>query len=174
MPRRLNADGTLDTSFAPPYDTDIFFNSLLLQPDGKVVVGGIISFTPSDSGLTITQSGVVRLNADGGTDTAFQPTVPLIGVSSPLLAESELGPLGLQANGQIIVGGDFTSFADLLRVSLGRLNADGSADAAFTNDLTNPGDGYGVAVQPGRPDTPDRFRHAHRRNARQQSRRLPP
>ncbi len=59
---RLNADGSLDTDFAPTnVPPDI--RALAVQPDGKVVlgIGYPAASTPS----------LMRLNADGTTDTNF-------------------------------------------------------------------------------------------------------
>ena len=108
MPRCLNADGTADTSFAPPLDSGASLTSLLLQPDGKVLIGGytanysVPTSNPSFSD-TIVQSGVVRLNADGTIDTTFNPAVPLV--------DNQVDALGLLPNGQIIVDGMFDTVA---------------------------------------------------------------
>jgi uncharacterized delta-60 repeat protein len=64
---RLNADGTLDTTFAdgtgPSGGT---ISLIVVQPDGKILVGG--TFT-SFSGQAAT--GLVRLNSDGTNDSGF-------------------------------------------------------------------------------------------------------
>ncbi len=143
VPFRLNADGSADTTFAPALDPTATFSSLVLQPDGKVVAGGLVVSTSTD-GITTRQSGVVRLNADGSTDATFQTPLPLVDANVATIAT-----LGLQANGQILVGGTFATFGGLTRVSLGRLNTDGSVDAGFTDNLTSPGSAYTVAAQPG-------------------------
>src|SRR3974390_3828038 len=59
---RLNADGSLDTEFAPT-NTPADIRTIAVQPDGKVVlgVGYPTGSTPS----------LMRLNADGSTDTNF-------------------------------------------------------------------------------------------------------
>ena len=40
---RINADGSLDTSFHPGTGTDNLISTLALQPDGKIVIGGWFS-----------------------------------------------------------------------------------------------------------------------------------
>ena len=76
---RLNADGSLDTTFTIP-EPDGVVNALALQADGKVIVGG--EFTNIDPAPTTLWSGDVfpgpgltdglfRLNADGTLDNAF-------------------------------------------------------------------------------------------------------
>ena|ERR1019366_557252 len=51
---RLNADGTLDASFSPWVDNNV--QSLVLQPDGKMLVGGDFSGINS-----WTRDGIARL-----------------------------------------------------------------------------------------------------------------
>ena len=63
---RLNADGTLDTSFDPPGGADGIVWALVVQPDGKIVVGG--NFTTLGGVAT---SYLQRLNADGTPDASF-------------------------------------------------------------------------------------------------------
>ena len=46
-------------------------------------------------------------------------------------------PLALQADGKILVGGNFTALAGQAREHLGRLNADGTLDTTFTNGANN-------------------------------------
>ena len=63
---RLKEDGSLDTSFAG-FDTRHtagLINALLVQPDGKLVVGGF--FGPISG-----RNHLVRLNPDGSLDTTF-------------------------------------------------------------------------------------------------------
>jgi uncharacterized delta-60 repeat protein len=74
---RLNPDGTVDESFQCPniereWDTDdrssTRVRALMLQPDGKIVVGGQFSRV---AGVQITN--LVRLLPDGGLDASFRP-----------------------------------------------------------------------------------------------------
>ncbi len=74
---RLNADGTLDTSFNSSGGvglggTNNVVYSIALQEDGKLVIGG--AFTRVNGSVVSTTTGVnriARLNADGTLDTAF-------------------------------------------------------------------------------------------------------
>src|SRR6266513_494859 len=67
---RLNGDGTLDTSFDPgsgiggDYVTP---DTVAVQPDGKVLVGGRFTSFNGTTGI----SGIVRLNPDGSVDNTF-------------------------------------------------------------------------------------------------------
>ncbi|WP_460610505.1 T9SS type A sorting domain-containing protein [Hymenobacter terrigena] len=105
---------------------------MLLQPDGKVVVGGSDDFLNG-----VLTSKLRRLNADGSPDAAF-------------LAQTGTGPdigtvqaLALQADGKIVAGvQSMTYYSGVPASGIVRLNADGSVDAAF-----NAG-GLGLSTQP--------------------------
>jgi len=115
---RLNYDGSLDTNFNAGANNYVL--SLALQPDGKIVAVG--SF-PSSGGQSPTN--LVRLNADGSLDPGFQPhTIDFQGWAA--------GPLQVQPDGRILVGGFFDRVDGLSHTNLVRLNADGSLDPNFT------------------------------------------
>lgn len=127
---RVHADGTLDAHFVAGANGTVV--AMALQPDGKILVGG--TFTALN-GQTVGRLG--RLNADGTLDTDFNPGVG---------ANSQVNCLALQADGKILVGGQFTSMANQTRNYIARLNANGSLDSGF-----NPGASYFVnclVVQP--------------------------
>src|SRR5207253_1333715 len=64
---RLNADGTLDTSFGNGLTgTNGQVNGLSLQLDGRIVIGG--NFTMVNG---VGRNSVARLNTDGTLDTSF-------------------------------------------------------------------------------------------------------
>jgi len=127
---RLNADGTLDTSFNPGAGgAFVHVDSLAVQADGKILVGGLFGTLAGQSRFNIG-----RLNADGTLDTRFNPG-----------ADSIVHSLAMQADGKILVGGYFTTLGGQSRNYIGRLNADGTLDTSF-----NPGAGSyveSVAVQ---------------------------
>ena len=131
---RLNADGTVDTSFNPGITggeslTTVGCVCVALQADGKILVGGTFTTLGGQSRRYIGQ-----LNADGTVDPSFNP-----GASSYGYVEC----LALQADGKILVGGDFTTLGGQPRNYLGRLNADGTVDSGF-----NPGAGYAPGYAP--------------------------
>ncbi len=118
---RLNADGSLDTSFsASTYDAV----SLAVQPDGKILVG---TDDTSDNGA----SNIVRLNADGSVDTGFNANTG---------SSSRVNAIAVQPDGEIIVGGLFGQVNGVPENNFARLNADGSVDTTFV------GPGYGNVV----------------------------
>ncbi len=63
---RLNPDGSFDSSFNPVFGTVSGINSIFVQTDGKIMVGG--SFTGVGG---FNRQNLVRLNADGSFDSSF-------------------------------------------------------------------------------------------------------
>ncbi|MEO8574244.1 MAG: FG-GAP-like repeat-containing protein [Pyrinomonadaceae bacterium] len=119
---RLNADGSIDTSFLPVIEGAVF--SIGLQSDGKVLIGG--AFTSVDS---VARTSVAQLTAAGVLDPTFDP---LLG--SPTITE-----IFQQPDGKIIVGGTFSGVNGFNRSNMTRLNNDGSLDQTF-----NVGTGVGA------------------------------
>ena len=123
--RRLNPDGSQDYTFlvsATGSMDNTYVYTLLVQGDGKIVVGGYFSKLNG-----VVRSNIGRLNSDGSLDTTFDP-------------DANMGILtaALQADGKIVLGGVFTTLGEETRIRIGRLNADGSLDTTF-----NPGaNGY--------------------------------
>ncbi len=122
---RLNADGSLDTTFNP--NADSWIRSIAVQADGKILIGGWFT---SIGGVA--RKYIARLNPDGTVDSEFDPKLdyPFSGF---------VYPIAIQADGKIIVGGDFTSVSGVSRRSIARLNADGTVEASF-----DPNAGYGL------------------------------
>lgn len=110
---RLNADGSLDESFAP--DPDFTVYAVAVQGDGGILVAG--DFASIAGGAA---DYLARLHPDGSFDPGFQPVV-----------DFTVRALALQADGRILIGGDFFSVGGWARTSLARLEADGSLDLSF-------------------------------------------
>jgi uncharacterized delta-60 repeat protein len=109
---RINADGSLDTTFQTREQPDREVRAFVLQPDGKIV----ISETTTNH-LEPYQSNVLRLNADGTVDPTFNAGTGASGKVNTML---------LHSTGRIFVGGSFTHFNGQARANLVQLNADGS------------------------------------------------
>ncbi len=107
---RLNPDGTLDESFPTGGGPNGIVYSLALQADGKIFVGG--NFTTYGGA---TQNYLARLNADGSIDPAFA-----IGAGP----NAQVNVIKPQANGAVLVGGNFMQFNGLSRSYLVRLQGD--------------------------------------------------
>jgi len=106
---RLNADGTLDTTFNVGTGFNSSIYSFCAQPDGKVIVsGGFSSYNGSSA------SSFIRLNTDGTKDTTFTPD-----------RVSGVGKMALQSNGNIVISGGFTSISGVSRSDLAILNPNG-------------------------------------------------
>jgi len=137
---RLNADGTIDTSFLTNVGTGVNSTvwSFAIQNDGKILVGG--SFT-TYQGVSV--GGIIRLNPDGTTDTTFLTN---IGTGT---AGGGVYSIKIQSDGKILLGGQFTTFNGVSANKIVRLNSDGTIDTPF---VTNIGSGFNarcnsIAVQ---------------------------
>lgn len=124
---RLNADGTADLGFNPGTGPSSSVFCCLVQPDGKVIIGG--NFTTYNG---TSSNRIARLNTNGSIDASF---VLGTGANSQVLAMTR------QADGKIIITGTFTSYNGIACNRIARLNADGSFDASFNigTGLNNPG-----------------------------------
>src|SRR5207249_943595 len=69
---RLNPNGSLDEGFVSALDVGAGAGSVLVQPDGKLVLAGNVS-------VAGVNRGVVRLNSDGSIDPEFNPGTGLAG-----------------------------------------------------------------------------------------------
>lgn len=116
---RLNVDGTVDASFSAGLNGPA--NSILPLPDGKILVGGAFSSVSLKS-----QGRLARLYPDGTLDTNF----------TAIIQDGTVGSLALQADGNIIVGGTFTSVSGVARSNLCRLTATGAVDTNFIGSAT--------------------------------------
>ncbi len=130
---RLNADGSLDSTFNSGTGADGDVNAAILQPDGRVVIAGIFT---SVNGFA--RKGIARLNSDGSVDPNFGFSV---GIDNTPLS------LALQNDGRILVGGKFSSVDNTLRFNLARLNTDGQVDLTFDPGNGPNGDVNAIAIQ---------------------------
>lgn len=120
---RLQPDGTLDPTFNLNLNNQVL--DLLLQPDGKIVVGGLfVSYGPA--GSTTSAKGLLRLNADGSPDTAFVSTLfPADALSSNVYS------LALDSQGRILTGYTSMSAAFAITSGVGRVLPTGARDTTF-------------------------------------------
>ena len=112
---RLNSDGSMDPAFNPIGISagSPSINDLLIQPDGKIIVAG--------SGLDIGFQTLVRLNTNGTGDSSFVPGN----------GNGNMQKVLRQADGKLIVVGNFTSYLGQARSRIVRLNTDGTLDSTF-------------------------------------------
>ncbi|PDW01219.1 hypothetical protein A9Q02_07205 [Candidatus Chloroploca asiatica] len=127
---RLETDGRVDESFTAQVNGPLY--SMLLQPDGKLVVGGEFTQVAGED-----RQNLARLNADGSLDPSFE-----IGEGT----DGSVHALAQQADGKILMGGMFRNFNGAAASRIARLENDGTRDATFAvnaNDTV-----YAIAVQP--------------------------
>ena len=113
------AQSPLPDPFNPGADASVY--SLAVQADGKILVGGRFSTLGGQS-----RNGIGRLNGDGTLETSFNPGA---GGTYPYVSS-----LAVQADGKILVGGDFTTLGGQSRNYIGRLNNTGPATQSLIFD----------------------------------------
>jgi uncharacterized delta-60 repeat protein len=117
---RLNVDGTIDNSFNTGNGFGSQVNTISLQTDGKIVVGGY--FSTYDN---LPANGIVRLNTDGTKDNTFE--INTVG------SENVITDIVLQSDGKVIVSGDFrTVFGSVSNYKIIRLDSNGMIDPLFS------------------------------------------
>lgn len=118
---RLNADGSVDSSFDTGTGFDNNVNAIEIQTDGKILLGG--SFTSYNE---ITANRIVRLNPDGTRDLSFLGS----GFSNNVVQV-----IKTDSSGNIMIGGSFTGKyegSDAPRLIF--LNPDGTPKTNFDLD----------------------------------------
>ena len=123
---RLNTGGTVDNTFIVGSGFNNFVKSIVIQPDGKILAGGV--FTGYDSGLS---NRIIRLTTGGTIDSTFDTNTTTDGFTTFGGFSDYVGTIALQADGKVLAGGDFVSYrlASINRIA--RLNSDGSNDNKF-------------------------------------------
>jgi len=138
---RLNADGTLDTTFLATGsglegDESREAQCLALQPNGRILVAG--RFATANG---VPRNGLARLNADGTTDTGFQPVIG---------STDGWGDVLVEPDGKLLVGNRGMYRDGGRMVFLARLNSDGSLDPTFDTASGPNGPVSVIARQPDR------------------------
>lgn len=119
----LGQAGTFDAGFDAGTGADQGVRSIMLQPDGKAVVGG--NFLNFDGA---TANRLIRLNEDGSTDASF---------NAGSGANAIITAVVRQPDGKLLIAGNFSNYNGTNRRRVARLNADGTLDAGF-NAGTGP------------------------------------
>jgi len=118
---RLNSDGTKDLTFDNSIGFNTAVNTIVIQPDGKILIGG--AFT-TYKGLP--ENYIIRLNSDGTKDLTFDNSIGF---------DSAVFSIALQTDGKILVGGAFTTYKGISENRIIRLNSDGTKDLTFDNSI---------------------------------------
>jgi len=138
---RLLVDGSIDNSFNPGSGANSGVNSVALQADGKVLIGG--SFTNYNGIHTTNCTRIARLNTSGSLDTTFGQGTGANGFVNALAVYGS----GTNA-GKILVGGSFTTFNGSTVNRLVRLTASGTIDPTFNTGTGANGTVASIAIQP--------------------------
>jgi uncharacterized delta-60 repeat protein len=124
---RLNSDGSLDTTFATESGADGRVSSIVLQADGRILIGGW--FTGYDG---TPRGHVARINPEGTLDASF---------AAGSGADDIVEAIAQQEDGKVLIGGEFTTYDGAsCGYLLARLNTDGTLDATYPASGTGPGD----------------------------------
>ncbi|MEY2716608.1 MAG: hypothetical protein RIT24_2951, partial [Planctomycetota bacterium] len=117
--QRLFSTGNVDGTFAGVNGTfsTLDVRCLVLQSDGKVLIGGTFSAIGGAS-----RNGIARLTSSGLNDSTFNPGT---GTSGSVYS------LALQPDGKVLVGGAFGSMNGLARSTVARLYSGGAVDLGF-------------------------------------------
>jgi uncharacterized delta-60 repeat protein len=116
---RLNTDGSIDPLFNTAVNSTLDY--ILLQPDGKIMIGGYFTYC----NMTAINK-IARLNSDGSLDLSFDPG------SGP---NDIVKGMVRQADGKLIIHGNFTYYNGTYRGYIARLNSDGSLDDSFNSGI---------------------------------------
>ena len=148
---RFNSDGSLDNSFDGNGKLTTLFgtsdaraNSVVLQPDGKIVVAGYASNGHGNIGFAL-----ARYNSDGSLDTSFDGDGKLITEFGTTFGYAFANSMALQPDGKIVLAGWVGRSVGIGSVfALARYNSDGSLDTSFDGDgtlITDGGTTYAFA-----------------------------
>ena len=120
-------------SFIPADDTWPDVSSIVLQSNGKILIGGqFISYGSTK------RHRIARLNSDGTLDTSFDPGNG---------ADSGIYSVVLQSNGKILIAGDFNYYNGTRCSHIARLNSDGTLDTSFDSGSDTNSDIFSMALQ---------------------------
>lgn len=132
---RLHSNGSRDTTFVSGIVPAEEYR-ILLQPDGRILVGAGGFFRLSDASFL--RGGVVRLHEDGSLDSSFNECAE---VDGPILAIVQY------SDGRVLIGGEFDRVAGEPRKGVARLDAMGHLDLTFDVGVGPDGPIRCLAVQ---------------------------
>jgi uncharacterized delta-60 repeat protein len=119
---RLNVNGSLDTTIFTGTGANNDVLTVVVQPDGKILLGG--QFTTYSG---VSKNSIVRLNSDGSIDNTFN-----VGTGFAGTLPTSVLDIVLQPDGKILCGGTFTTYNGVAARKIIRLNTDGTRDTSFT------------------------------------------
>lgn len=119
---RVNSNGAVDNSFivGTGFGYDKMVNSIALQSDNKIIVGGEFSSYNGTNNI----NNILRLNSNGSIDNTFSVGSGFNDIVRKIIITSD---------SKIIVCGKFTSYNGEAAPHMIRLNMNGSIDNSFTS-----------------------------------------
>ncbi|HKP05056.1 MAG TPA: hypothetical protein VJU77_17020 [Chthoniobacterales bacterium] len=136
---RLDPTTGLADSFDPSADASSTVHSIVVQPDGKVLVGGFFSMLAPNGGAVVTRNGIARLETDGRVDQTVDFGIETSATFDAVFAYA------VQPDGKILIGGRFPRVRGVTRHNIARFNIDGTLDMGF--DPNADSGVYSIAVQ---------------------------
>jgi hypothetical protein len=103
-------------------------NSIAVQSDGKILVGGNFKYYITKNNVYVC-TNLVRLNTDGSLDAAYTGTT--FGFNEPVLT------VAVDYYGRAVVGGIFTSYDGVNNNRIIRFSSDTTVDTTFTPEGFN-------------------------------------
>ncbi len=122
---RFNPDGSFDNTFDGDGKAQFELTgiiqtyALVLQPDGRIIVGGTHFLNNIFTGL------IVRFNPNGSLDSSFASNGRATGAMASVFS------MTLQTDGKIVAAGSHGNNPDLPAFAITRLHSDGATDALF-------------------------------------------
>ncbi|MGI5898116.1 MAG: delta-60 repeat domain-containing protein [Candidatus Dojkabacteria bacterium] len=114
---QLNTDGSIDSDFNIGSGFSNVVRDIVLQSDGKILVGGEYTY------FNGTANRIIRLNEDGSIDDSFNTGTGFNNIVYSIV---------IQSDDKILVGGLFSKYNENIANNILRLNEDGSIDSSFT------------------------------------------
>lgn len=130
---RVNTNGTLDMGFITGTGTDYEVRAVVLQSDGKIIIGG--PFTTYNG---VVKRGVARINTTGSLDQNF---------NSGIGSQGTVYCTSMQNDGKVLIAGNFGYYNAAFNRRIARLNTDGSLDSLFSSGVGFDADVYTLSIQ---------------------------
>lgn len=125
----LNSDGSINTSFNIGDGISGEVYAIKVTPKNKILVGGGFNFYNN-----ISQMSIIQLNTDGTKDANF--------VNGSGMYSSSFSPdvycINIQADSNIVIGGEFTKYKDVLSNNIVRIIGKGSSVLTIPTLTTAP------------------------------------
>jgi uncharacterized delta-60 repeat protein len=128
---RLTSAGATDSSFNIGTGANGPIRAMLVQTDGKILIGG--DFTTYNG---VTRNRIARLSSEGALDTTFNPST---GANAPVHA------IALYES-NILIGGEFTTFNGTARNRIARVTSTGILDSSFDSSRGANGTVHAIAI----------------------------